>query len=659
MTTEKTHATSSDLRIGDWVIQHGEHESCCVHPSLGEHLVASPIRDYWRDRVARLGPPRGHSEDIVVGDRQMRIMDFEGGTIVLDVRTGTLLELATGGRPSFDLVSHLPLFVGSWDTPFARGTVGSHAVLLHTNEVLFLSYQDSPDGDSVGGVAQHGEWSVLDLSTGAQSPRTVRDRSQFCGGHCLLDDGIVFVAGGDRHNPVNHKSVSLYDTVNRRWLRLPDLTVGRWYPTIVAVGGSQAVVVGGDDAAEQYEGDHRANPSLELISRRGRSLRTASFDPSLTADGSTYPFVFVLPEGKLFVHFGADSCLLNVNTLDFATAERIPAIDRLSRTYPSQGTAVLLPLRPHDTSPYRARIMTIGGGNGLSDARLPARADCEILDLGEEPHHWRSAARMTHPRAMPDAVLLPDGTVLVVNGTRFGSTGSGRDPVYEAELYDPALDRWYPLARMTIERLYHATALLLPDARVLVAGTDSRFNADFNYAHDLPEVFSPPYLHAGPRPVIWRAPVELTYGELFRVEVNNANAVKSVVLIRNGSCTHSFNSDQRFVELEILGKELDLFYPWYRWVDTGGAYPVYSRPRPGMYPRVVRLKAPPDRHVAPPGYYMLFAVSASGVPSVAEFVRLDDARGLFQRVASGIASVFAQVSVVISGLASRVAQRAR
>jgi hypothetical protein len=35
------------------------------------------------------------------------------------------------------------------------------------------------------------------------------------------------------------------------------------------------------------------------------------------------------------------------------------------------------------------------------------------------------------------------------------------------------------------------------------------------------------------------------------------------------------------------------------------------------------LDAPPDGRIAPPGYYMLFLVSADGVPSVARFVRLE------------------------------------
>ena len=83
-----------------------------------------------------------------------------------------------------------------------------------------------------------------------------------------------------------------------------------------------------------------------------------------------------------------------------------------------------------------------------------------------------------------------------------------------------------------------------------------------------PRCFSPPYLHRDARRVTRRAPVELTYGEPFRVEVNDANTARSAVLIRNGSCTHSANSDQRFVELEIVDRD----------IDSGGAYPEFSPP---------------------------------------------------------------------------------
>ena len=73
----------------------------------------------------------------------------------------------------------------------------------------------------------------------------------------------------------------------------------------------------------------------------------------------------------------------------------------------------------------------------------------------------------------------------------------------------------------------------------------------------------------------------------------DANSIKSVVLIRAGAATHSFDFEQRFVGLtyQVVG---------------GGLQP----------------KAPANGNVAPPGYYLLFIVNNDGVPSVARFVHL-------------------------------------
>jgi hypothetical protein len=105
---------------------------------------------------------------------------------------------------------------------------------------------------------------------------------------------------------------------------------------------------------------------------------------------------------------------------------------------------------------------------------------------------------------MPDAVLLPDGKVLVVNGSSAGRADDAKDPVYAADLFDPEAESWVPLAEMKTPRLYHATALLLPDARVLSAGSDRVWNPHppYDVAQTQSEVFSPPYLFRGPRPEI-------------------------------------------------------------------------------------------------------------------------------------------------------------
>jgi hypothetical protein len=588
------------------------------HPSGRQ--TGGPIQDFWKDALQdRLGSPVSDEEDTVIFGRAMRVVQYERGAIYLDVATNGLFEVGPG-----DLLERLKYrafdLFGRWDMPFQPGVVGVHAALLHTNEVLFWSYEDPGESDNIPRAA--GEWSLLNLATGQQviRKRTI-DRNQFCAGQCLLGDGRLLVVGGERHSLVNHKSVSLYFPEDRSWLRLPELRVGRWYPTVATTGEDIGIAVGGDDAPEQWGSPeldyHVANPTAEYVRADGRTTGPYRFDagliPAVAPDGASsvpYPFVFVLPGGRLFVHFHEQSRILNLAALDFASAEQLAEPGAL-RTSPHQGTAVLLPLRPTDAPPYRARVMLIGGAFPGPDPML-GRNTCAILDVEATPRQWKAAGHMNHPRYMPDAVLLPDGTVLAVNGSAQGKI----KPVYEAEIYDPATDKWTELALMKTPRLYHSTALLLPDARVLSAGTDRVWNdPPFKKAYTQLEVFSPPYLFRGARPVIRLAPEEVFHDVTFEVAADQVASIRSAVFIRNGSCTHSFNSDQRYVELRIARRlETKRWRTWTR------------KPFIGPFPQFFKaegleLQAPPAS-VAPPGYYMLFLLSDKGVPSVAEFVCL-------------------------------------
>lgn len=619
-------ATSPEGKIGQWSFRHYEHGSVYSHPSVGTKEIPGPIRDYWiKGLVHKLGFPTSDVMDAEIAGRPVLVMDFEHGKIYWDTVTNTLVNVKALD-PDALWRAIAPSLFGAWSMPFEEGVVGIHVALLHTNEVLFWTYRDTlGDHQHEGVTAQNGEWSLLSLSTGKQViKKQISQRNQFCAGQCLLGDGNVLVVGGDRDRPLNDRTVHLYNPTTRTWKDLPDLPVGRYYPTMVSIGGTQGLVVGGAEATEGIP--HYRNQTAQYVSKTGDLDNLHEFDADLkNLDPSVYPFVFVLSDAKLCVHLAYKTRILNLilNALDFDSSLKLNAVDHTSRTYPREGTAVLLPLRPNDTPPYRARIMVIGGGNGPEPT--VAKNTCEILDLGVPTPQWKAAKSMKHPRVMPDSVLLPDGKVLVINGSETGQSDGGKTPVYAAELYDPKSDQWTTLAEMSMDRLYHATALLLPDARVMSAGTDREWNPQgYDYAHTQLEVFSPPYLFHGPRPAIQWAPDSVAYNTTFEVATDDAKAIKSAVLIRNGSCTHSFNSDQRFVELEIkkrLAKKL-----WVRWskqqVSSWFGSFTFSWPAEVFASTGLELQAPPNGFVAPEGYYMLFLLSNGDVPSEAKFIRL-------------------------------------
>jgi len=623
---------STEDKIGEWSFQHFQHGSVCRHPNVGTREIPVPIRDHWMKGLVRaLGFPTSDLKHIDIAGRPMQVMDFEGGKIYWDFNVNFVFNVRApdAGTINKILIALAPEVFERWAMPFEDGVVGIHAALLHTNEVLFWAYKDDlgahhHDEDENGNfiTVPNGEWSLLSLGTGKQNPKKeYSERNQFCAGQCMLGDGKVFVVGGERDQPDTDRTVRLYNPTKRSWEDSSDLPVGRYYPTVVSVAGEYAIMVGGAEATAGAPG-RGPNQTAQYIKETGALDDVHYFDDDLkTIDPSTYPFVFVLPGVRLFVHLATKSRILNLPGLDFNSSPKLNAVKTFSRTYGKQGTAVLLPLRPTDSPPYRPRIIVIGGG-GTLEANT-----CEILDLGLPNPKWElQKATMQNPRTMGDAVLLPDGKVLVVNGCKLGSLGSATEPVLAAELYDPEeIDpttgnkgKWTTLGEANVNRLYHATALLLPDARVLTAGTDRQWNnrtIGEDYAHTQLEVFSPPYLFMGPRPTLRFVPESLSYNTVFEVGTDDAESIKSAVLIRNGSCTHSFNSDQRFVELEIMKRTAEK--GWELWGPEGS-----FKPPKYFVSGALELKAPPDGFVAPQGYYMLFLVSNGGVPSIAEFIRL-------------------------------------
>jgi len=109
------------------------------------------------------------------------------------------------------------------------------------------------------------------------------------------------------------------------------------------------------------------------------------------------------------------------------------------------------------------------------------------------------------------------------------------------------------------------------------------------------EIFSPPYLFKKtPRPAIGNVQQEIAYGGAVPIQTARAATIQFASLIAPGLTTHSFNSNQRLVDL-----------------------PFTVEP-----PDTLHATAPADRNLAPPGWYMLFLTDTAGVPSVASWVHL-------------------------------------
>ncbi len=194
---------------------------------------------------------------------------------------------------------------------------------------------------------------------------------------------------------------------------------------------------------------------------------------------------------------------------------------------------------------------------------------------------------MAGARKLHNATLLADGKVLVTGGSRGKEDPNSvsTNPAYTAEMWDPATGTWSTMASFTVFRGYHSTALLLPDGRVLSAGGE--------LGGPSAEIYSPPYLFKGTRPTISSAPASVAYGQSFFVGTPDATSISKITMIALGSVTHGFNMGQRIVR------------------------PTFSQGSGGL-----NVTAPASGNVAPPGYYMLFILNSTGVPSVAKMVQV-------------------------------------
>ena len=150
------------------------------------------------------------------------------------------------------------------------------------------------------------------------------------------------------------------------------------------------------------------------------------------------------------------------------------------------------------------KVMTLGGGG--PGGPVP---DVNLVDLSVAAPAYVAGPPMAHRRTMQNAVVLPDRTVFVSGG------GLEEDPSkaeLRSEIYDPAANAWRPGATALVPRLYHSVALLLPDGRVITAGSNPHRRDDELRL----ELYHPPYLFRGPRPFIESAPSTVTHGEAVR-----------------------------------------------------------------------------------------------------------------------------------------------
>ncbi|HVF06306.1 MAG TPA: galactose oxidase early set domain-containing protein [Frankiaceae bacterium] len=459
--------------------------------------------------------------------------------------------------------------------------------------------------------------------------RTDNDGDLFCSDQVHLADGRVLNVGGTAYylepgvSGVPYglseleglKATRVYDTAARRWRPAKGaMRYGRWYPSLVTLPSGKVLVASGvTKLIKPMYANRPADSGTNVKQLETFDPRTETWSPNkATADRSLplYPRLHLLPDGRVYYDAAGqafnpdgqsyDEALWNVAAVyDPATQTwsdvGLPAFGPALRGFRGSAFSQQLPLRaPYD----KAEFLSAGGVYGVTPGTYVGTSTSTLntIDVGggRTEFNTQTTGDMVNGRWYSTGVTLPTGEVVAFSGAdRDEVVGpGGGTPVTQAELYDPAAQSWRALASARKGRTYHNSAMLLPDGRVLVGG-----HAPINTGYAFPtndgrgalglsdafrdssfEVFSPPNLFYGPRPVITNYAASQPYRKTTTIKTTDARDIASVVLVRNPAITHLVNGDQKVIEL-----------------------PIVKRGR-----NSVTVATPPSANVAVPGPYWLF-----------------------------------------------------
>ena len=563
------------------------------------------------------------------GGRRARIV---GAAVVMTV------TVAAPGVPA--LGAGRPEVVGQWTGPFEEGGAATprcrpaddgtasmvckatavETAVLGDGRVFYFNGIES-QGDSRGPTAtwlepeaHDSQARVLDLRSG--TPEWIRPGPErddlFCADITALPDGRLLMAGGtDRYN------ATLFDPKTKTFHQAAPMKHGRWYPHVAIGPDGNATVFGG---ATPLVGDTRLGHvrRTETYHADTNTWEENNVGPASENELPLQPRIVLAPNGKFFYAAVGQMWGPFGQSPDEATTALYQFYDPKTKRWSVSGLAPLgarsgafvvpLTLQP----PYdQMTLVTFGGVLGPTPVSwLPASALTTLTTIdGNGAVSDRMTGKLNHARWFASGVLLPDGQVLAVGGDdKDDAFGPGLGiAVKTPELYNPATGTWSDVAAHRRDRGYHSSALLLPDMRVLLGGNAPIAAGHGGAHHDMGrpfanndndpsfEIWSPPYLFRGSRPVVKRVQRAVGYGEPFDITTPDAGLIESVLLMRTPSPEHANDSDQRALRLEFSRSSAD----------------------------TLTATAPPSGTVAPPGSYYLVVNKKSlegPIPSVARMV---------------------------------------
>jgi YVTN family beta-propeller protein len=454
--------------------------------------------------------------------------------------------------------------VGAWDpTLYNWPLIPIHAVL--TPDMRIMTY-------GTDGIARQTGFFIYDLwdinaglNGGHLTLNNATNTDIFCGSQVVLPQGgQVFLAGGDNWTGTSttntgNNNSNILTLSSNVLARGNNMNRVRWYSGSTVLLNGDVYIQGGSSGTDRPE-VRQANGTFRLLS--GANTSTLDFQ---------YPRNWIAPDGRVF-GYDSNGQMYYVNPSGTGTIAMGAAI-------PSQYTA-----SDASAAMFRpGRILQFGGNSN----------GAVVIDITSGTPVVTPTASMSTQRRLVNAAVLPNGKVLATGGSQVNNELTGVNN--SAEIWDPTTGTWTQGPSGQRPRLYHSMSLLLPDGRVLVGGG----GAPGPVANMNMEVYRPPYLYDSTgalamQPRLTTAPAQIDIGETFFVDFTDAADISRVTMVKTASVTHSWNMEQRFVEATFVKDGTRL-----------------------------RIQAPTHAADAPPGFWMLYALNESGVPSTAKIIKVN------------------------------------
>ncbi|MGE0053215.1 MAG: galactose oxidase-like domain-containing protein [Hyphomicrobium sp.] len=467
--------------------------------------------------------------------------------------------------------------IGVWSDVFDWPVIGIQSILTPDGRVL--SFGTNQLGQQ-GGMHIFDVWDPV-TNTHLTLEHTVHT-DLFCSAAIIVPEtGEILIAGGDTRplGTINGgvADTNSFDYTTNTLMPSPtgDLAYARWYPTEITLANGKILALGGRD------GDLKgvATPEIYTPGVGWETLNGAT--SKLFAEGWFYPQTWLASDGRIVaLTYSPAGNGSTVVTIDPSGDGRILSTTKMPFKKYADAPGVMF---------AQDKLLTMGDNNTTW-----------IVDISGTQPKFTQVAAPRGGHSWSNMILLADGTVMVSGGSAVNN--KLQNVTYEVALWHPDTAAWTYGDSAAIPRLYHSSTLLLPDATVLSLGG----GAPGPLTNLNGEIYKPDYLFnadgsLATRPVILNAPDKIEQRQDFTIGVDNPSAITKLTLVKNGSTTHSTNSDSRIINLDFT-------------VGADG---------------LLHVNPPDNANVLAPGYWMLFAFNKKGTPSVASIINVEPGGEMF------------------------------